>query len=155
MEQKYIDRFHKSYSPEALTGCWIWLLAVDQVGYGQFSVKDNGKFKTILAHRFSALIHGLDMSKPVVRHICNNPSCVNPAHLTTGTHQDNTNDMLQASREARGSRQGSVKLTEQQVLEIRSKYIPRTYSYKRLAKEYGVDWTTIQLIVKRITWKHL
>ena len=95
MEQKYIDKFHRSYSPEALTGCWIWTGWTDRDGYG---FANSGLNKRMRAHRFSALIHGLDMSKPVVRHMCNNPSCVNPNHLATGTQQDNVDDMLSSKR---------------------------------------------------------
>ena len=97
MEQRYIDRFHTKYSPEALTGCFIWTGAAGYDNYGRYLVHG----KTMLAHRFSALIHGLDMSKPEVRHTCHNTLCVNPAHLTTGTHQDNMDDKVKAGRQSR------------------------------------------------------
>ena len=47
------------------------------------------------------------------------------------------------------------KLTETQVLEIRSRYIPRTVSMRTLAKEYGVSQPVICRIINRKLWKHL
>jgi len=41
------------------------------------------------------------------------------------------------------------KLTLKQVQEIREKYIPRKYPYKKLADEYGVDYRTIWNIINK------
>lgn len=49
----------------------------------------------------------------------------------------------------------TAKLTEKEVLEIRSKYIPRVYSMCRLADEYGVSYIVINKIINRKTWKHI
>ncbi len=151
MEQKYIDRFHTKYRINNSTGCWEWANLLDRYGYGRITC--NGI--SVKAHRFSAMIHGLDMSKPVVRHMCNNRCCVNPAHLATGTIQDNIDDRNSANRQAKGADQHLAKLTEHQVIEIRSKYIPRKYTLKRLAKEYNVNVSTIYAIIKDRSWKHL
>ncbi len=56
---------------------------------------------------------------------------------------------------ARGERSGRSKLTEQQVLEIRAKYIPRKYHQGILSREYGVSATTINTIVCRMLWTHI
>jgi len=155
IEQKYIDRFHTKYVMEPLTGCWLWTDVVARDGYGIFGIKSDDKFKLIKSHRFSAMVHGLDMSKPVVRHICHNRICVNPAHLETGTRQENMDDMTRAGRQNRGITVNTAKLTEQQILEIRAKYIPKIYTLKMLAEEYNVNLTTISEIIKRTTWKHI
>ena len=69
--------------------CWLWIGGKDKDGYGLFQL--NGK--QWRSHRFSKLISdGLDNSLPVVMHTCDNPSCVNPAHLVNGTIQDNNLD---------------------------------------------------------------
>lgn len=52
-------------------------------------------------------------------------------------------------------RSATVKLTPQQVVEIRRKYQPRAYSFRRLADEYGVDNRTIRAVVARKTWAHV
>ena len=45
------------------------------------------------------------------------------------------------------------KLTQAQAQEIRSKYIPRTYTMMRLADEYGVSYKTVQCIIKNEIYK--
>lgn len=55
---------------------------------------------------------------------------------------------------ARGERQGSAKLTDQKVTEIR-RLAEDGVTVKRLADMYGVSGTNIRLIVKRATWKHV
>ena len=153
MEQRHIDRFFANISPEALTGCWLWTAYVDKFGYGQLNI--NGK--PTPAHRVSAMIHGLDMSGPVMRHMCNNPSCVNPAHLQTGTYQDNTNDMLLMNRQFHpiGSASSGAKLTEQDVISLRNAYACGSSSIKELAILYNISTVQVNAIIKRKYWKHV
>jgi hypothetical protein len=89
----------------------------------------------------------------VVRHKCDNPICVRPDHLETGTYQDNSDDMVVRGRSARGEKAGRVKLTDTQVLEIRAKR--PTTTLMSLAKEYGVARSTINNVVQGRIWKHL
>jgi hypothetical protein len=60
-----------------------------------------------------------------------------------------------SSKDIRGGNSIFTKLTEQQVREIRDKYIPRKYSLRKLAKEYGVSEPNIYMIIKYISWKHI
>ena len=55
----------------------------------------------------------------------------------------------------KGSHHHNAKLTEEQVAIIKSKYVPKIYSYGRLAKEYGVDKKTIIRIIQGKTWLHI
>ena len=47
------------------------------------------------------------------------------------------------------------KLTEAQVLEIRSKYIPHKYTSVMLGKEYGLQAQAVMRIINRISWNHI
>lgn len=49
----------------------------------------------------------------------------------------------------------AAKLTNEQALEIRKRYIPKKYSAYKLAKEYGVTPRVIYLIAKGETWARL
>ncbi len=57
--------------------------------------------------------------------------------------------------ETLGVYNGRAILNETQVLEIRSKYIPKKYTIPRLSQEYGVSYGTIQAIILRKIWKHI
>ena len=103
-EQKYIDRFHTKYVKTS-SGCWIWLCGKDSDGYGRYNIsQEPNKFTNVFAHRFSWLVANQrtwPVDKPVARHICNNPGCVNPDHIRPGTQKENAADCYQAGRESR------------------------------------------------------
>lgn len=74
-------------------GCWIWLHATVNSGYGK--LRKNGEWW--LAHRYAYFIcKGPIYPNHVVRHTCNERLCVNPEHLITGTYQDNLFDQIAA-----------------------------------------------------------
>ena len=71
--------------------CWLWLSAVNSAGYGIFN--SGGEFRSRLAHRYSFHINKGPLKPGVlVRHLCHNPACVNPAHLECGSDADNHKD---------------------------------------------------------------
>lgn len=87
----------------------------------------------------------------VVRHKCDNPRCINPEHLELGTQADNIADKMQRGRHVSltGEEHGSVKLTAEQVAEIRRRYTPRhpTDGCRALAREFGVSGKQVSRIV--------
>ena len=99
-------------------GCWIWNGWKDKEGYGRFTALRNGKFASWRSHRWMySQTHELDSSM-VVRHSCDNASCVNPDHLGVGTHADNVRDKMERGRWGGGRPKGSkckVKHTRQRL----------------------------------------
>ena len=82
--------------------CWLWLAGKNKDGYGK--VKIHGR--SLQAHRVSWEIHHGPIPAGLnVLHRCDNPACVNPAHLFVGTALDNNRD-----RDAKG-RNGCSKRT--------------------------------------------
>lgn len=78
------------------TGCWVWMKALSRRGYGQVSNPSGGMD---LAHRRSYEVYvGPIPDGHGVLHRCDNPPCINPGHLFTGTQQDNVNDMVRKGR---------------------------------------------------------
>lgn len=79
--------------------CWLWTGRVTSHAwgeYGRFWVTDVGYVR---AHRYSyELVNGPLPDGLFVMHACDNPRCVNPAHLSTGTHTDNMRDMATKGR---------------------------------------------------------
>lgn len=109
-----------------------------------------------MAHRISYEISAGKEIPPgvIIMHSCDNPQCVNPAHLSTGTSMDNCRDCIAKGRNAKGERNGRARLTEEQVSEIRGLYnkaAGRTLHY--LAKAYHVGHVTIWNIVRQISWR--
>ena len=88
----------------------------------------------------------------VTRHLCHNPWCVNPEHLTYGTHQDNSNDQVKANRQTKGEKNPAAKLTEKQVKEIKTK-IKQKITLTQIAKEYKVSIPNIYYIKQNKQWQ--
>jgi len=89
-------RFDTKYDIQP-NGCWLWNMYRDADGYGQFTINANKKKYMLRAHRFSWLIANQcdwPSDRPVARHTCNNPGCVNPAHIIPGSVKENTEDAI-------------------------------------------------------------
>lgn len=89
-----------------------------------------------------------DIEGLVVRHKCDNPRCINGAHLEMGSQKDNAQDCVRRGRRAR--RKPSLhKLTEEQVDAIRKEYIPGKVTQAQLGAKYGVGQDVISRIINR------
>lgn len=119
--------------------CWPWVGSLDSSGYGQMW---DGQRPTRSSRLVYALIHGPIPDGLCVLHRCDNPPCCNPAHLFLGTKGDNTADMM-----AKGRRGGPVKLSAEQVREIRVRVAAGERQW-RVAKEYGVRDSTVCRIAR-------
>ena len=148
--------------------CWLWLAGRDTCGYGFFWFKGTHHAQRIAWE----LTNGAIPDGMLVCHHCDNPGCVNPAHLWLGTQKDNMRDMLRKgrgnkasgerngrythpARSARGERSGRAKLTEEIVCESRRRYINGEINISKLAREHGVNRDTMADAIKGKTWKHI
>lgn len=139
--------------------CWLWSAGTNPQGYGIFSV-NHYPYK---AHRLSWMLyhHKLITQDIKVLHICDNPLCVNPDHLFSGTIADNVHDMIRKGRARfgintpRGELNVLAKVTEQDVINIRQEYAAGMYSQRELARKYKIGHTTVRHILHRRTWKHI
>jgi hypothetical protein len=89
------------------------------------------------------------------RHLDGDPSNNALDNLRWGTHLENCVDRDRHGKHHKGARCSWAKLTEDQVREIRAKYVDRYGEQTRLAREYGVNPATIRTIVKGVNWRHL
>lgn len=151
------ERFWSKVNKRGPDECWEWQAYRDKDGYGHIRA-DDPKHSDTPAHRVSyELTNGSIPDGLFVCHRCDNPACVNPAHLFLGTHQDNVDDMIAKGRKivARGESQHCSKLTAEQVTEIRRRYASGNITMYTLAVEWGMSVPTICNIIHRKTWKHI
>jgi len=134
-------------------GCWICTSHMPHKGMGRryFKCTVHGRAELMHRHMYR-LVHGDIPEGRVVRHTCDNPLCINPAHLLLGTHADNVRDRVNRGRSAIGEKNGRAKLTEAQVRAIRQAS-GRTGA--SLARQHQVDRKVIHNIRHRKSWKHV
>jgi len=130
--------------------CWPWLSGVGGHGYGIIGLGGRKAGKD-MAHRvvwqlFNGPIPkiGSGYHGGVIRHICNNRLCCNPAHLKLGTQKQNVSDMWKSGPHPKGN----ARLTEKQVEEIRRD----ARSSRKLAPIYGVSDAHIRSIRQGRCW---
>ena len=153
------ERFWGRVAKGAPNECWEWPGTGGPHGYGVFRVGSlrDGTRSQVLAHRFA--YHDANGGIPSGKHIlhgCDNPKCVNPAHLRAGTHQDNMAEKIAKGRQrGGGSRIGidhhASKLTPDIVRTIRAS----SATTKELAALFGVSGTSLAAARKGKTWRHV
>lgn len=172
-DAKAHDRFWSKVNKT--DGCWEWTASRDKAGYGYCSPT---RYGSKFAHRASWQIHnGTIPDGLCVCHQCDNPSCVRPDHLFLGTVGENNADRNAKGRsvskethpemwytgpgsicdrraeKTRGEASHFAKLTEAQVVEIKTRLAKRNGA--ALAREFGVEPETIRLIRLGKTWRHV
>lgn len=148
------DRFWGKVNRGGISECWLWKGYVTKAGYGQIDVRKNPAFRAVLyAHRVSMELHSGSPVPPgkEVLHSCDTPRCVNPHHLSVGSHADNMADSARKNRQAAGMRNGRRKLTAVEVLAIRGEQgrVPE------IAARYGIGALQVYRIKNRQTWRSL
>jgi hypothetical protein len=126
--------------PITSTGCLEWQASKSGDGYGRFWFE--GRMQN--AHRISLELHTGERIPDgmMVLHRCDNKTCINPEHLTIGTHADNM-------RDRHAKRRFSRKLSDVDVAAIRAAPSARQ---KDLARAYGVSQQQISHIKTGRQW---
>ena len=137
-------------------GCLEWLGALggSRGMYGVVWTEPRPNRRRKYAHRLVwEAIHGPLKKGECVLHKCDNPRCVNPTHLFSGTQADNMRDMAQKGRGGapKGAKHASAKLSEAQALEVLSSDKPSAF----FTDKFGVSRQSIYAIRAGITWRHL
>jgi len=129
--------------------CWLWTANKLKGGYGLFKAD-----KMRLAHRVAWFYEHESYPTGILMHTCDNPSCVNPAHLLEGTQQDNMNDMKVKGRgkSPKGEDNGQSKLTNAQVKELREEYATGMISASKISERLGMNQSCIYRMLKSQTY---
>lgn len=138
--------FHKDAS-----GCFIWDGWKDSEGYGNISVEG----VTTRVHR---LVYercvGVLSTGEVVRHSCDNPSCIHPLHLLKGKQADNIADKVRRGRQARHADHPMAKLSYRAVACIKQALATGYRNQSALARKYKVSQSTIWCIAHGRIWRN-
>ena len=133
-----------------LGACWEWKGGKYQTGYGQVSTPGDISRP---AHRMAHLAWiGPIGEGQFVCHRCDNPPCMNPAHLFAGTQKENMEDCASKDRSVHGERVHWSKLTEDDVRTIRAVYATGQFSQSELAAAYGMSQTGIGYAIRGVSW---
>lgn len=150
--RRFWAKVDRSGGPDA---CWPWTAGVADKApgknYGAFGVCSG---KVMRAHRFSWMLHNGAIPEGFhVLHSCDNPSCVNPAHLRVGTNADNASDRVNRNRQGAliGEECPSAKLNEQAVKVIR--FFLGRKDRQLLARVHGVSNQLISRINLGQVWR--
>lgn len=150
LPQTVQERFEKKVTRTA--GCWLWMAGRRHFGHGNFRLNGRG----IAAHRYSWMLYVGPIPPGLwVLHKCDNPPCVNPAHLYLGTSKDNWRDCRERHRHnpPKGERQWAAKLDEDKVREIRR--IGKSMTQKAIAEQFGVTPGAIGGVLRGANWRHI
>lgn len=134
----------------------------DRVGYQRTHYHREGKRISTYRHRLvycdANNVAIENIRGDVIRHKCDNPRCINPAHLEIGTQLENIQDRDTRGRTALGIQHGLAKLTADNVRFIRENYRGgrgSQYNTVTLGRMFGVSPRNITDILRHTTWKHI
>ena len=120
--------------------CIEWIGSKQKANYGHIRIDK----KLQLAHRLSwAIYNNQEIPEGlVIRHDCDNPSCVNPNHLRLGTQKNNMEDRMQ-----REKYQANIKLDDDTIRQIRLLYADSDFTQKQLAKAFNTSQQHVRRII--------
>ena len=145
-----VERFNAKV--DRSSDCHVWTGSQDVQGRGRFSLNRYPTLAPRIAYRIA---NDSDPGDAVVMHTCDNPSCVNPAHLRLGTQAENLADCCAKGRSSRGERNGhnrrAGKLTEALVRSIKAR-LRAGERGSAIAREVGVGHAQISNIKHGYKW---
>ena len=124
-------------------GCWEWKGRRDQYGYPMIKYAA----KQVRVHRAMwEIANGKKIPQGhYALHSCDNPPCMNPDHISTGTQQENMDDMVSKGRQAKAP---NGRYSETEVREMRELH-ESGWMQKDIAARFSTDTGTVCRIVNR------
>lgn len=153
--RKEIDRFMEKVAKgqDEQNDCWEWTAAKYRGGYGHFRKLVDEQWKMVKAHRYAYEVFKGPLEPTLqVCHTCDNPSCVNPAHLFAGTAKENSDDKIKKGRFKPGRNHKHKWLTQEIVDNMRKDY-DNGMTQIEIVNKYGYSRAQVCRVVNRQIWK--
>lgn len=147
MKESLEAKFMKGKNNE----CWNWTHATSNHGYGSFTF--NGKRYIASRLAYEIYIGPIEKGHHIC-HKCDNPKCVNPSHLFSGTIKENMSDMVKKNRSAKGQNHSQSKLNDRQV-KIIKKLIKQNRKNIEIAAKFNINRRTVNHIKSETRWSHI
>lgn len=145
------ERFWEKVDKRGPDECWEWKGGRQSMNYGMIG---EGNRVRLATHVVWELTRGPVPKGMLIRHlVCDNPPCVNPAHLAIGTQKDNMADRRAKLRYS-GEKNHTSKLTDAAVRDIRAR-VAAGESCASVAREYGVTSQAAGCARRGKTWSHV
>ena len=148
---RFLEKVSKGQDEEK--DCWIWTASTYRGGYGHFRRLVGGKWRMYKAHRYAyeAFKEQLEPGLQVC-HTCDNPSCVNPAHLFSGTAKENNHDKM---KKGRGGipRNPKHKLLNKEIVEQMRDDYKKGMSQAEIHVKYNQSRQQVSRVVNNQIWK--
>lgn len=144
MATRFWEKVNKTPGLGPWGTCWEWT-GCRYKGYGRFTLAGRGT-STRATRALWFLLYGRFPALDIL-HACDNPPCVNPAHLSEGTHAQN---MAEAGERGLMPHKYNAAL-------IRLVRLLRAYgwTYKRIAEFSSVKHNSVAQICAGRQWKHV
>lgn len=137
--------------------CWEWngYIRAGSHGYGVLIIEGESDTR-VHRHAYRVWVDPDLKKTEVIRHRCDNPPCMRPDHLVSGTKKQNTQDAVLRGRISRGARHNGAKiLSDDAIRKIRTRYAAGGIYQRELAAEHGVSTSQISRIIRGDRWKHV
>ena len=144
-----MERFWSNVKVKSVDECWVYGTHSNKKRYPTILEAGRGS-KCKLVHRLSYEVHkGEIPTGLVVMHTCDNPPCVNPNHLQTGTNEDNNKDKDIKGRHGKTGPQAGTgvrnNLTSLQLIALKED--AKIMTQQKLSVKYGIGQSTVSLIL--------
>lgn len=123
--------------------CHTWTASTNGRGYGHFKLKRQRGF--VYAHRYAFFLANGRWPIGNILHSCDNPSCVNPEHLSEGTQSENVRQSFERARRP------DARMTVVTVREARDRHAAGE-TIAAIARDMGIAPNTVGNAVNRQTW---